>query len=617
LYLALVLPILPLCVISCTQTPRDTETGVTGGSQGPQGPTILETYKKYFYIGTAGDVPYGFTDAELQLIKDNFNCITPENYLKPAAIHPTEKIWTFNRTDPFVDWCQQNHIAIHGHTLVWHGQTNPWFFEGRDKATVSKRLEDHIKTLVGHYKGKIHSWDVVNEAIEGNSPQGENLRSSNWSQIMGPEFLTLAFKWAHEADPDCKLYYNDYSIENGSKHQSSLALVKRLKADGAPIYGIGIQGHWSSSGLPYAALDKALSDYAELGLKVSISELDITGVGGTVGGQLNQTPGGGPGGGAGRGGGRGRGGAGTAPASGPAPAGMTLINGEPVYFVAAPGRGGVSGGASTTVPTDLVNSIQTAVPDLNADQKAKLATVSADLSAKLAAWQTSSDDALVVVQPQYSAGQLAYEYEIKLQNTVRAQQNEIRDGLINDAEIKMVAVLSRPQAIQWEAGRLNAQLAARTETIGWSKAKSEALVAEYAQKLATAGDKTSLLNAKAAFWRNVVGQLDDMHVAQVFQTTEGGGAGRGGRGAGTPSAAALKAQADAYARLFAILLKHKDTVERVTFWGLNDRRSWRASENPLIFDINNQRKPAYNAIVDAALHPESVPAFPVSTGNRP
>ena len=186
-------------------------------------------------------------------------------------------------------WCADNNIAIHGHTLVWHAQTNDWFFRDGDKATVTQRLKDHISTLVGRYKGKIRSWDVVNEAINdgGNAQtaQTENLRNSSWLQALGPEFLTLAFKFAHEADPDAKLYYNDYGIEAGPKHASSMVLLKRLIKDGAPIHGVGIQGHWSTTGMPYAALDKAISDYASLGLKVSITELDVT-IRGASGGQF-------------------------------------------------------------------------------------------------------------------------------------------------------------------------------------------------------------------------------------------------------------------------------------------------------------------------------------------
>lgn len=333
--------------------------------------TIKDVYKDHFLLGTAGDLPGGYSDLELSLVKREFGIVTPENCLKPGPVHPGETTWRFERPDALVKWCADNKIAIHGHTLVWHAQTSNWFFRDDDRAVLTQRLKDHISTLVGRYKGKIRSWDVVNEAINdgGNAQtaQNENLRDSAWLRGLGPEFVTLAFKFAHEADPDAKLYYNDYGIEVGPKHASSLVLLKRLIKDGAPIHGVGIQGHWNTTNIPYAALDQAIADYASLGLNVSISELDVT-IRGASGGQFGPRPGFG-------------------------------------------GRGSVRG-----------------TP---------------------------------------------------------------------------------------------------------------------------------------------------------------------------PSAQDLKDQASAYARLFAIFIKHQDVVERVTFWGLSDRRTWRFGQHPLIFDSNNQRKPAYAAIVDA------------------
>jgi endo-1,4-beta-xylanase len=238
---------------------------------------------------------------------------------------------------------------------------------------VTRRLKDHISTLVSRYKGRIRSWDVVNEAIndrgDAATAQTENLRNSSWLRTIGPDFLTTAFKFAHQADPDAKLYYNDYGIESGPKHDSSLILLKRLIKEGAPIYGVGIQGHWSTGRVPFTAVDMAISDYASLGLKVSITELDVT------------------------------------------------IHGQ-------------------------------------------------------------------------SGGQF------------------------------------------------------------------------------------------------------------------GGGFGRfGGRPVEPATQRDLKDQADDYGRLFSVLIKHKKEIDRVTFWGLSDRRTWRFGQHPLIFDENNQRKPAYAAIVDALVHP--------------
>lgn len=269
-------------------------------SDAPHGdlPTLKEAFKNYFVIGMAGDLPGNYSERELALVRQQFNAATPENCMKPGLVHPGEDRWRFERTDAFVNWCVENKIAvIHGHTLLWHQQTGDWFFEGGDKAAVVERMKKHIDGLVGRYKGKIYSWDVVNEAInDGGSPrsgQTENLRNSKWLQTVGPEYLTLAFKFAHDADPAAKLYYNDYGIEAGPKHASSMVLLRRLLKEGAPIHGVGIQGHWSTRHIPYDALDRSIADYASLGLKVAISELDVT-IAGASGGQLDP-PGGGRG----------------------------------------------------------------------------------------------------------------------------------------------------------------------------------------------------------------------------------------------------------------------------------------------------------------------------------
>ncbi|HEX5446984.1 MAG TPA: endo-1,4-beta-xylanase, partial [Pirellulales bacterium] len=224
------------------------------------GPTIKDVYKNHFLIGTAGDLPGNYSEEELDLVKQNFDVVTPENCMKPGPVHPSEDVWNFERADALVQWCVDNHIAIHGHTLVWHSQTNNWFFSDGDKATVTERMKNHISTLVGRYQGKIRGWDVVNEAISdgGNDQTGqtENLRNSPWKRALGPDFISLAFKFAHEADPEADLYYNDYNIEAGPKHASSMVLLRRLINEGVPIRGVGIQGHWSTAHLPDEALDR-------------------------------------------------------------------------------------------------------------------------------------------------------------------------------------------------------------------------------------------------------------------------------------------------------------------------------------------------------------------------
>jgi len=256
--------------------------------------SLKEACKDLFLIGTALDFRRAdeFTPSELELIKSQFNAITPENSMKPGPVHPQENSWNWTPPDTLVNFCSENNIKVFGHCLVWHSQTNPWFFESADRETALSRLRDHIHTLVARFKGKISGWDVVNEAINDGSggPNSENLRDSRWHQIIGPDYLAQAFKFAREADPLVPLHYNDYSIESGGKHQSSLLLLKRLISDGAPITTVGIQGHWSVGNLTdqkFEDIDKAIANYKALGLKVAITELDVT-MTGQGGGQLGQ-----------------------------------------------------------------------------------------------------------------------------------------------------------------------------------------------------------------------------------------------------------------------------------------------------------------------------------------
>jgi len=255
---------------------------------------MKDAYRNVFLIGTALDFrrPDEFTSEELELITSQFNAITPENSMKPGPIHPQQDTWNWAPPDALLNFCAEKRIKTFGHTLVWHAQTNPWFFENANRDVALARLRTHIHTLVGRYKGRIAGWDVVNEAIndggDATTAATENLRHSRWLQTVGPDFLTQAFGFAREADPDVALHYNDYTIESGFKHQSSLVLLKRLIADGAPITSVGIQGHWSLTGLTperYQQIDDAIAHYKALKLKVAITELDVT-LSGAGGGQL-------------------------------------------------------------------------------------------------------------------------------------------------------------------------------------------------------------------------------------------------------------------------------------------------------------------------------------------
>ena len=269
---------------------------VTGYGQNTTGTESLkslkEVYAGKFLIGAAADLR-GYSDAELANIKMQYDILTPENCMKPQPTHPSEDTYNFTTSDAMVDWCQQNGLKVWGHTLVWHGQTGRWFFLGPDSQPATRelameRLKKHISTIVGRYKGRVLGWDVVNEAIaDSGAGETENLRKYSWYKTIGPDVLTMAFKWAHKADPNAELNYNDYNIEQGAvenkgKHASSMILLKRLIAEGAPITGVGIQGHWYLE-VNLDDVEKAITDYASLGLKVSISELDVTATGSNSG----------------------------------------------------------------------------------------------------------------------------------------------------------------------------------------------------------------------------------------------------------------------------------------------------------------------------------------------
>jgi endo-1,4-beta-xylanase len=176
-----------------------------------------------------------------------------------------------------VEFGEKNHMFIIGHTLVWHGQVPKWVFEDGagnpvSRDTLLKRMHDHIFTVMGRYKGRINGYDVVNEAI-GDDGQ---LRKTKWLQIIGDDYIQKAFEYAHEADPNAELYYNDYNIEQPAKRNPALIkLLKDLKSKGVHINGVGIQAHWHMDIPSNAMVDSAIQDFSNLGLKVMFTEMDI------------------------------------------------------------------------------------------------------------------------------------------------------------------------------------------------------------------------------------------------------------------------------------------------------------------------------------------------------
>jgi GH35 family endo-1,4-beta-xylanase len=239
---------------------------------------LKDYYKDYFSIGVAVSLRSLKTD-EAQLIVQQFNSITPENAMKMGPIHPAENEYNFRDADSIVAFAKRNGIKIRGHNLCWHNQTPRWFFTDTAGKLVSKevllqRLKDHITTVVSRYKGSIYAWDVVNEVISDKSD--EYFRNSMFYQICGEDFVAKAFEYAHEADPDAILFYNDYNEISASKRAKIIKMVKGLQEKGVPIGGVGLQGHWAVNEPSKEQLDSTLRDFASLGLKLQITELDIS-----------------------------------------------------------------------------------------------------------------------------------------------------------------------------------------------------------------------------------------------------------------------------------------------------------------------------------------------------
>ena len=218
----------------------------------------------------------GTDTAAVDIITTQFNQISPENLLKFQSLHPAADRYTFDAQDRYVQFGIDRHMQVVGHNLVWHSQTPMWVFQGADgqradRDTLLARMRDHIHTVVGRYKGKIHGWDVVNEAID----EDGSLRKAPWHDGIGDDYVAKAFEFAHEADPDAELYYNDYNLEKPAKRAGVIRLVKDLQQRGLRIDGIGNQAHWKLESPSIDEIETALTELHATGLKVMYSELDI------------------------------------------------------------------------------------------------------------------------------------------------------------------------------------------------------------------------------------------------------------------------------------------------------------------------------------------------------
>lgn len=239
---------------------------------------LKDVLGKYFLIGTAVNIPQtdGQDEKGAKIITENFNAIVAENCMKSEVIQPTENVFNWDGADKLVNFGQKNGLTITGHCLIWHSQAPKWFFtdsKGKpvSRDTLIERMHKHIAAVVGRYKGKILGWDVVNEAINDNG----TFRETPFYKIIGSDYIDLAFKFAHEADPKAELYYNDYSMSNPSRRAAVCRIIRHLKSIGCRIDAVGMQSH---NGLDYPDLkeyEASIDSFANCGVKVMFTELDL------------------------------------------------------------------------------------------------------------------------------------------------------------------------------------------------------------------------------------------------------------------------------------------------------------------------------------------------------
>ncbi|RZL35698.1 MAG: 1,4-beta-xylanase [Rubrivivax sp.] len=243
----------------------------------PPAPADVPALKTYFAanfkIGMAAD-PAGYRNAIANpLILKHANSITGENCFKPASLGVSPGVYNWTTADELATFAAANGLGVRGHTLCWHSQTPDWFFTGT-LAEVRARLETYIHDVVTHFKGKVYCWDVVNECTSDDA--GSPWRNSKWYQILGPDYIAIALRAARAADPDVKLFINDYSTEDPAKFARLMSIVATVQASGAPLDGIGHQLHVSTASPTPANVDNALRSVAAKGLINHVTELDVS-----------------------------------------------------------------------------------------------------------------------------------------------------------------------------------------------------------------------------------------------------------------------------------------------------------------------------------------------------
>ena len=254
---------------------------------------LKDAYKDYFMIGVAVNQRNVTVPEQVALVKREFNSITAENDMKPQPTEPRKGEFNWEGADRIADFCRENGIKLRGHCLMWHSQVGEWIYRDEKGNLLPKEqfyanMKHHIQAVVNRYKDVVYAWDVVNEAVADNPvrPGQSPMRQSPMFQIAGEEFIYKAFEYAHEADPNALLFYNDYNEADPQKSQRIYDLVKRMNDAVVPVHGIGMQGHYNIYSPLASDVEAAIVKYAELVDHIHVTELDIR-VNTEMGGQLN------------------------------------------------------------------------------------------------------------------------------------------------------------------------------------------------------------------------------------------------------------------------------------------------------------------------------------------
>ena len=271
--------------VQTTAPQNPAKTGVPGTVTLPADlPTLREAgEQRGLLVGTAVAVgPLRRNAAYAELVKQQANIIVAENEMKFGPLRPGPDKFFFDDADTLFAFAEANGMKIRGHNFVWHRQLPPWFASYATKQNAAALLTEHIETVGGRYAGRVHSWDVVNEAIQVDDKQPGGLRNSPWYQLLGPEYLDLAFRTARKVDPKALLCYNDYGIEgeapaDAAKREAVLALVRGMQKRNVPIDAVGVQSHIAGGGKHVygPGLNQFIQELQAMNLKVLLTEMDV------------------------------------------------------------------------------------------------------------------------------------------------------------------------------------------------------------------------------------------------------------------------------------------------------------------------------------------------------